>query len=113
MPQNGWIYIAPHRIRKAPLNFPFSGQWEQVEEINMQRLARVFEFQGCIAFVGSGASIPLHYPSWEDLIDAAFIQKVKEEKGIDLGTAFVDPTQTADCGASSGRRRYRRQEYSL
>jgi tetratricopeptide (TPR) repeat protein len=65
-----WVYVAPHRIRAGILAFPKPNNWKEIEELNMQRLARVFEFRGCVAFVGSGASRALvrDYPGWDGLV---------------------------------------------
>ena len=62
------MYVAPQRIRQRSLALPEFRTWADFEALNMQRLARVFEFQSCIAFVGSGASRCLGYPSWTELV---------------------------------------------
>ena len=63
-----WHYVAPHRIRTGGLALPKRKSWGEIEDLNLQRFARILEFQGCIAFVGSGASCDLEYPGWKKLL---------------------------------------------
>lgn len=73
-----WIYIAPQRIRRNGLAFPRCTVWKDLQELNLQRLARVLEFQGCVAFVGSGASCDVGYPRWKELLPADLKQADRE-----------------------------------
>ncbi len=63
-----WQYVAPQRIRTGVLALPKAQSWPEIQSINYQRFARILEFQGCIAFVGSGSSLALGYPKWNDLL---------------------------------------------
>ncbi len=66
-----WHYVAPHRVRSGNLALPKCESWEEIQDLNLQRFARTLEFQGCVAFVGSGASLPLGYPKWKGLLPEA------------------------------------------
>jgi tetratricopeptide (TPR) repeat protein len=63
-----WCYVSPQRIREGVLAVPHQQSWNDIEDLNVQRLARVLEFEGCIGFVGSAMSIPLGYPRWDELL---------------------------------------------
>jgi tetratricopeptide (TPR) repeat protein len=63
-----WIYVAPHRVRDGALSKPETSGWDELHQLNMQRLARALEFKGCVAFVGNGASACLGYPAWTELV---------------------------------------------
>jgi tetratricopeptide (TPR) repeat protein len=58
------IYIAPQHVDSKQ----FGHDWETIQKLNIQRLARVLDLKTTIAFLGSGCSRPLGYPSWEDLV---------------------------------------------
>lgn len=70
MQDQDWHYIAPHRIRTEELRVavPACTRWPERESLNLQRLARVLEFQGCVAFLGAGASSEKKYPQWAELL---------------------------------------------
>lgn len=73
-----WLYVAPQRIRAGRRAHTKYERWEDIEYLNVQRLARVFEFHGCIGFVGSGASADLGYPPWDELFPREEYTNTKE-----------------------------------
>src|ERR1700728_683080 len=87
-----WHYVAPHRIRIGALDFPRCRTWAHIEELNLQRFARILEFQGCVAFVGSGASVPLGYPKWNDLLP--HVDNVEYQQ---LRKLLLDENSGLDC----------------
>ena len=93
MKTEDWIYIAPQRIRQKSLALPQCQIWPDFEALNMQRLARVFEFQSAIAFIGSGASACLKYPSWADLVPDSCRQILSGGKELKLTGKDIDTQQ--------------------
>ena len=86
-----WIYVAPQRIRQEELALPRCKSWDDFEALNMQRLARVFAFHSCVAFVGSAASLCLGYPTWPGLIPDPFARERFTED--ELKRKRIDVTQ--------------------
>jgi tetratricopeptide (TPR) repeat protein len=63
-----WEYVAPNRRTEKKLAFRHCEDWLEIEDLNRQRLARVLEFQECVAFVGARVSSDLGYPRWAGLL---------------------------------------------
>ena len=91
-----WHYVAPHRIRSGDLALFRCESWGEIAELNRQRFARILQFQGCIAFVGSGASRAHYYPTWSDLLPKwGELRRVAPELCVAPKILERDPDRTA------------------
>lgn len=66
MPSKGWVSIAPSLSRYSK-RVRAGNERQRVQKIRLDRLSHALTSGNVIAFVGSGCSMPFHYPSWDEL----------------------------------------------
>lgn len=71
---NDLVGFAAHTIKPEEAYIP----WKDQERRNREMLSHALNLRDTILFIGSGCSIPLGYPSWQELADKAI--SVTEEK---------------------------------
>lgn len=87
-----WQYVAPDWADDVGTRATDLAEDDEQLDINYQRFGRAMEFGTTVAFLGSGWSIAIGYPSWKYLFEAMEPFEEWQEKH-----AYIGPEREVEC----------------